>query len=229
MKSQWIASVIASMAMCAVAYGQANSNPSNTYDEPPPPPAAQGGANQDNQGPQGPPQLPPQGDMRGNQSEQSMSNSTPQRERFDGNSPENQWRYRNWNGEWWYWMPGNYWMFYRGNQWNRYDESTFQRPAQIVQSPSTYYYNDDGRGYYGRGYDGYGYGYGPGYGYGRYGTGYRGYGPYGGGYGYNPYFSGNSNVRNGAIIGGAIGGREGAYIGGAIGGSTGGRGRGARR
>jgi len=59
----------------------------------------------------------------------------------------------------------------------------------------------------------------------RYGTGYTGITL--DGYGYNPYFSGNSNVRSGAIIGGAVGSQQRAYIGGAIGGATD-RGRGGR-
>jgi hypothetical protein len=151
------------------------------------------------------------------------------------NPNDNRWRYRHYNGEWWYWMPGNYWMYHRGDQWNRYDASTFQPLPVVVQSTPTfndgYSYRNYGPGYYGRGDygPGYGYGYGRGYGNGQYGygSGYRGYGPYGSG-GYNPYFSGNPNVRTGAAIGGALGGGQGAYIGGAIGGAAGG-GRGGRR
>lgn len=75
------------------------------------------------------------------------------------------WRMRYYNGQWWYWNPGNYWMTYNGNAWTRYGGVG----AGAYVGPRY------GYPYYG-GYRGY-----------PYYSGYRGY-PYGNYYGgYYPY------------------------------------------
>jgi len=45
----------------------------------------------------------------------------------------NQWRYRHYGNDWFYWMPAGYWMFYGDGRWNRYDADAY----------STYYYGDN--------------------------------------------------------------------------------------
>jgi hypothetical protein len=148
------------------------------------------------------------------------------------NDRKAQWRFRQHNGEWWYWTPQNTWMYHRDGNWQAFDQATYQYPRGWNNGR----FNTGFRGNYGY-YDGYnrpyvnrGYGYRnynnnyvPGY---RYGTGYRGYGNnyygnggfYGGGY-VDPGFRAGANV--GSAIGGAIGGGEGAGIGAAIGGAIG--------
>jgi hypothetical protein len=83
------------------------------------------------------------------------------------------WRYRFYNGQWWYWMPANYWMYYSGNAWVPYNAVTYRRSPVIVNRGPYYY----GNGYYGNywrpGYSYYRY---PGYRY-RYWDGYYGYRP----------------------------------------------------
>jgi len=40
----------------------------------------------------------------------------------------NNWRFSHYNGQWWYWMPGNYWMYYSGNNWNRFNNAGSPSP-----------------------------------------------------------------------------------------------------
>jgi len=80
----------------------------------------------------------------------------------DQNDPD-RWRFSLYNGEWWYWMPGNYWMFYRDNSWRRYEADTFQPYQNTVggnrdryvtgyrgvgpEETSTFYFDEQGRRY----------------------------------------------------------------------------------
>ncbi|HMO85358.1 MAG TPA: hypothetical protein PKC18_10610, partial [Lacipirellulaceae bacterium] len=151
------------------------------------------------------------------------------------------WRFKQHNGEWWYWTPQNQWMYHRGGQWQNYDANNFTGPRNFQQPGRTWgqYGGNVGPQYYGQygrpranpharyGYRNYSHG--PGYQQGfqqgaryPYGTGYRGL---------NQNFV-DPGVRAGAnvggAIGGAIGGQQGAGVGSAIGGAIGG-GVGGRR
>jgi hypothetical protein len=154
-----------------------------------------------------------------------------------------QWRFRQHNGEWWYWTPQNTWMIHRNGNWIAYNPATYTVPQSfsVQQSYSQGYvqpgyvqpgysnriYRGDGQYYSGRRYNsgyapqGYYDGYGNQY---RYDSGYRGgynsgYGTgYGGAY-VDPGYRAGANV--GGAIGGAIGGNEGGNIGAAIGGALG--------
>jgi len=44
----------------------------------------------------------------------------------------NQWRYKRYGSDWFYWMPAGYWMFYGDGRWNRYEPDSY----------ATYYYGD---------------------------------------------------------------------------------------
>src|SRR5262249_42998356 len=71
---------------------------------------------------------------------------------------DNRWRYRNWNNEWWYWMPGGYWSFYRGDRWNRYEPDGYiayndyynntPAPAVVATPTSNGPYYEDQNGFY---------------------------------------------------------------------------------
>jgi hypothetical protein len=134
------------------------------------------------------------------------------------------WRFRQHNGEWWYWTPQNTWMYHRSGNWSPYDQATYSYPQNfrrgyVQPGYSNRMYQGDGYWSGGRYYSGYGprnYGYQQGYGYGnqyRYNSGYRG--QYYGDPGYR------AGVNVGGAIGGAVGGAEGAGIGAAIGGAIG--------
>jgi hypothetical protein len=45
----------------------------------------------------------------------------------------NQWRYKRYGSDWFYWMPAGYWMYYGNGRWNRYDADSY----------ATYYYGDN--------------------------------------------------------------------------------------
>ena len=49
--------------------------------------------------------------------------------------PENAWRYKHYNGRWWYWMPDDQWAFFNGRQWVTFSpesigSSLANRPGQ---------------------------------------------------------------------------------------------------
>ena len=50
------------------------------------------------------------------------------------NQSGNQWRYKRYGNDWFYWAPAGYWMFYGNNRWNRYDPDVY----------ATYYYGPGG-------------------------------------------------------------------------------------
>jgi len=50
------------------------------------------------------------------------------------NQSGNQWRYKRYGSDWFYWTPSGYWMYYGNNRWNRYDPDSY----------ATYYYGDSG-------------------------------------------------------------------------------------
>ncbi|HZZ28229.1 MAG TPA: hypothetical protein VFE46_09535 [Pirellulales bacterium] len=72
--------------------------------------------------------------------------------REDRRDTANDWRFSNYNNEWWYWMPENYWMYYRDNNWNRYDAAAYRPQGYVTgyrgQSQNTgTYYDENGRQY----------------------------------------------------------------------------------
>jgi hypothetical protein len=135
------------------------------------------------------------------------------------NDANARWRFRQHNGEWWYWTPRNTWMYHRNGNWVAYDQATYTVP-QVFVPRTTYGYRGDAGLYYSQPmYRGYGYSDDF-----RYRSGYRGNYGYGSGYGYgnayvDPGYAAGVNV--GSAIGGAVGGNRGANIGGAIGGVLG--------
>jgi hypothetical protein len=52
--------------------------------------------------------------------------------RFNGRA-DNNWRYRRWGNEWWYWTPASAWMFYRDGRWNNYDADSY---VDVYANPS---------------------------------------------------------------------------------------------
>jgi hypothetical protein len=99
---------------------------------------------------------------------------------------DNTWRYRNYNGAWWYWLPSNRWVYWSNGAWVDPPENssvptltpTYTLPAVRYTVP-VYSYRPSYTSYY----PSYGYSsYYPSYGYGGYGR-YGGYGGYHGGHG----------------------------------------------
>jgi len=151
------------------------------------------------------------------------------------------WRFVQHNGTWWFWTPDSRWLYFQGGQWIPYG-STVMGPAVVGgptyfdnQYPGGYYYGQPSYG--GPYYGGYGaqpyytgryyYGYGPYYYNGYYGSYYGpGYGWNYPGYGYGRGSRSEQRGTNiGGAIGGAIGGPMGGQIGAGVGGAIGGRGR----
>jgi len=67
----------------------------------------------------------------------------------------NQWRYRRYGNDWFYWMPAGYWMFYGDGRWNRYDADSYasyyygdnyQQPSVAANFSGPYY--EDSNGFY---------------------------------------------------------------------------------
>jgi len=53
------------------------------------------------------------------------------------------WRYKYYNGQWWYWVPSNRWMIYTDGHWVDYDRKTYRRPLAYDRGYDRY----DGRRY----------------------------------------------------------------------------------
>lgn len=72
---------------------------------------------------------------------------------------ENQWRFKNYNGRWWYWLPEETWVYWQDGRWVHYDPSRFTpattQPQLAASTPargnSSYRVFSRGRGnnYYG--------------------------------------------------------------------------------
>jgi hypothetical protein len=63
---------------------------------------------------------------------------------------DNNWRYRHWGEEWWYWVPEGYWMYWHNGRWIRYDDSyvdSYQNDNPQNASFHGPYYEDD-KGFY---------------------------------------------------------------------------------
>jgi len=72
---------------------------------------------------------------------------------------DNDWRYRHWGNEWWYWVPGGYWMYWRNGDWTRYDDGNYvnyengNQPNASFNGPhyedqNVFYYLQNGRRVY---------------------------------------------------------------------------------
>jgi hypothetical protein len=94
-------------------------------------------------------------DMNSNAQDRQQLRNDRQELRQDRQAARNEGdrsRFLNYNGEWWYWMPGNYWMYYRDNNWNRYEPESFQ-PYRYSTGyrgdlqNSGVYYDESGRQY----------------------------------------------------------------------------------
>ena len=67
-------------------------------------------------------------------------------------APEN-WRYRNQNGQWWYYTPSNSWMIWNGNAWGPYTPGgDVVAPAVPSNGAYTTYYRAPNQTNYGRSY-----------------------------------------------------------------------------
>lgn len=44
----------------------------------------------------------------------------------EGGRPENQWRYRFYDGRWWYWTANNQWSYYNGRRWTPWQIGEYQ-------------------------------------------------------------------------------------------------------
>jgi len=153
------------------------------------------------------------------------------------------WRYRQYGGRWWYWLPSNRWVYWLNGTWVDYDPNTYVAPQpQYESSVPTYSYTPsygydygyDSYPYYGNygGYGRYGYGYGDylwpsiglglyfgGYGHGGYhGHDYGHYGYHSGGYGHGGYVGGGSFGHITQCPGGGVGHGGGGHGGGGHGG-----------
>jgi hypothetical protein len=68
-----------------------------------------------------------------NNGQGAVINSSAQQQTNGVPTDASNWRYSHYNGQWWYWMPGNYWMYYRGNTWNRFNNEGSQQPQSSPQ------------------------------------------------------------------------------------------------
>ena len=44
------------------------------------------------------------------------------------------WRYRYYQGRWWYWLPSNAWAYHNGQRWVPYSRRVVRRPAEPLQA-----------------------------------------------------------------------------------------------
>jgi hypothetical protein len=134
----------------------------------------------------------------------------------------NNWRYKQQNGHWWYWLPSNQWVFWNGSGWVQYTPQAYAAfyATQQPRAYGSYYrggYDDGYTTYYNDGYNNGIYGGRRYWNGGNYGN--RSFAPgwYGQGYGPWAYGYGGRGAAQGAIVGGAIGGAFGGQSGAAAG------------
>lgn len=60
--------------------------------------------------------------------------------RYSAGNPANRWRYRYYNGRWWYYHPTNGWLSWNGNRWTGYARQSY-RPSFDSQLQPRYRYN----------------------------------------------------------------------------------------
>lgn len=68
-----------------------------------------------------------------------------------GVAREDRWRYRQYGGNWWYWLPAGYWMYYRDGNWSRYnDGGTYEAYSEPTQAANGFHgpYYEDSNGFY---------------------------------------------------------------------------------
>lgn len=78
-------------------------------------------------------------EQRALQQRQQLSNNDQLQSNDDRSA---QWRFKQHNGEWWYYGQDNAWQYHRSGAWNRYDEANFTYPAgyRALDAPAA----DDG-------------------------------------------------------------------------------------
>jgi hypothetical protein len=76
------------------------------------------------------------------------------------NNRDNNWRYRRWGDEWWYWLPTGSWDYWRAGRWYPYDVNSYtyeNEPAPVTaanfngpyyESQNGFYYMDGSRRVY---------------------------------------------------------------------------------
>ena len=62
-------------------------------------------------------------------------------------NPANRWRYRFYNGQWWFYHPSNHWSYWNGNAWTPYQRQANVPPAASQIQP----YSDSDAASYGYG------------------------------------------------------------------------------
>ncbi|HKD36279.1 MAG TPA: hypothetical protein VKB78_05745 [Pirellulales bacterium] len=73
---------------------------------------------------------------------QSRTDSSGER----GNRDDIQWRYRFYNGVWWYWLPSNRWAFWSNGAWQDYNPSTVNYQYEYDQNGRPIRYRTGYRG-----------------------------------------------------------------------------------
>ena len=167
----------------------------------------------------------PQDQDRARDNGRDENQARPNRDASHDDDRQAKWRFRQHNGEWWYWHPSNYWMFHREGDWQRYSRSSYQPQRRQAtgyrgyydgprynEGQHIYYYDEHGNRY-SRSYDPYRDGRNNGRYDDRYNDRYDGRNDGR----YDNRYRGSEGERTGAAIGGAIGGREGANVGRIIG------------
>jgi hypothetical protein len=64
-----------------------------------------------------------------------------------GNRDDNQWRYRFYNGVWWYWLPENRWVYWSNGAWLDYNPVTVNYQYEYDQNGRPIRYRTGYRGY----------------------------------------------------------------------------------
>jgi len=67
------------------------------------------------------------------------------------NYRDNNWRYRRWGDEWWYWLPTGSWDYWRDGRWYPYEANSYvdvYQQNQPVANFSGPYYEDQNGFYY---------------------------------------------------------------------------------
>jgi hypothetical protein len=70
------------------------------------------------------------------------------------NERNDNWRFRRWGNEWWYWLPTGSWAYWRGDRWYPYnydsyvDYNDYQNQAPVANNFNGPYYEDQNGFYY---------------------------------------------------------------------------------
>jgi hypothetical protein len=61
---------------------------------------------------------------------------------------DDNWRYRHWGREWWYWVPAGYWMYWRDGRWVRYEEASYSYEDEPQNEQLNGPWYEDSKGFY---------------------------------------------------------------------------------